>query len=157
MTRADCVDIAVCTNGVLTYDEIGGHLRPAGDHGPVRIDLTGLKFIDPAGLVSLAVIAERAMLQRRPVHFHKPAGGDVANYLTRMRLGEQLAGLDVAHDLPHVRERRLGHRLVELRRFDGEAGLDTVAAALVQTYVDDHPELIQPLYAALDEMSPALS
>ena len=153
MTRADCVDIAVCTNGVLTYDEIGGHLRPAGDHGPVRIDLTGLKFIDPAGLVSLAVIAERAMLQRRPVHFQKPAGGDVANYLTRMRLGEQLAGLDVAHDLPHVRERRLGHRLVELRRFDGEAGLDTVAAALVQTYVDDHPELIQPLYAALDEMA----
>lgn len=153
MTRADCVDIAVCTNGVLTYDEIGGHLRPAGDHGPVRIDLTGLKFIDPAGLVSLAVIAERAMLQRRSVHFHKPAGGDVANYLTRMRLGEQLAGLDVVHDLPHVRERRLGHRLVELRRFDGEAGLDTVAAALVQTYVNDHPELIQPLYAALDEMA----
>jgi hypothetical protein len=153
MTRADCVDIAVTTNGVLTYDDIGGHLRPAGGNGPVQIDLTGLKFIDPAGLVSLAVVAERAMLQRRPIDFRKPEGGDVANYLTRMRLGEQLAGLDVAHDLPPVRERRLGHRLVELRRFDGEAGLDTVAAALVQTYVDDHPELIQPLYAALDEMA----
>jgi hypothetical protein len=42
---------------------------------------------------------------------------------------------------------------VELRRFDGEAGLDAVAAALVLTYVDDHPELLQPLYAALDEMA----
>ena len=30
MTRTDCVDITVCTNGVLTYDEIGGHLRPSG-------------------------------------------------------------------------------------------------------------------------------
>ncbi|WP_448638627.1 hypothetical protein [Geodermatophilus sp. URMC 63] len=152
MTRAGCVDIAVTTNGELTYDDIGGHLRPAGT-GPVEIDLTGLRFIDPAGLVSLAVVAERATLLRRPVRFRRPEGGDVANYLTRMRLGEQLAALDVGHDLPRVQERRLGHRLVELRRFDGEAGLDTVAAALVQTYVDDHPELVQPLYAALDEMA----
>ncbi len=152
MTRTDCVDIAVNTSGVLTYDEIGGHLRPAGT-GPVEIDLSGLKFIDPAGLVSLAVVAERATLLGLPVRFRKPAGGDVANYLKRMRLGDQLEALDVAHDLPQVQERRLGHRLVELRRFDGEAGLDTVAATLVQTYVNDHPELIQPLYAALDEMA----
>jgi hypothetical protein len=152
MTRTDCVDITVCTNGVLTYDEVGGHLRPAGT-GPVEIDLTGLRFIDPAGLVSLAVIAERATLVGRPVRFRRPANDGVANYLKRMRLGEQLAVLDVAYDLPQVQERRLGHRLVELRRFDGEAGLDTVAAALVQSYVDDHPELVQPLYAALDEMA----
>ena len=87
MTRSDCVDIAVTTNGVLTYDEIGGHLRPACGNRPVQIDLSGLKFIDPAGLVSLAVVAERATLLRRPVRFRKPEGGDVANYLTRMRLG----------------------------------------------------------------------
>ena len=152
MPRADCVDIAVNTSGVLTYDDIGGHLRPSST-GPVEIDLSGLKFIDPAGLVSLAVVAERAKLLGLPVLFRKPAGGDVANYLKRMRLGDQLEALDVAHDLPLVQERRLGHRLVELRRFDGEAGLDTVAATLVQNYVDDHPELVQPLYAALDEMA----
>lgn len=152
MPGTDCVDIAVNTSGVLTYDELGGHLRPAGA-GSVEIDLSGLKFIDPAGLVSLAVVAERATLLGLPVRFRKPAGGDVANYLKRMRLGDQLEALDVAHDLPQVQERRLGHRLVELRRFDGEEGLDTVAATLVQTYVDDHPELIQPLYAALDEMA----
>ena len=152
MPRADCVDIAVNTSGVLTYDDIGGHLRPSST-GPVEIDLSGLKFIDPAGLVSLAVVAERAKLLGLPVLFRKPAGGDVANYLKRMRLGDQLEALDVAHDLPQVQERRLGHRLVELRRFDGEAGLDTVAATLVQNYVDDHPELVQPLYAALDEMA----
>ena len=152
MPRADCVDIAVNTSGVLTYDDIGGHLRPAGT-GPVEIDLSGLKFIDPAGLVSLAVVAERAKLLGLPVLFRKPAGGDVANYLKRMRLGDQLEALDVVHDLPQVQERRLGHRLVELRRFDGEEGLDTVAATLVQSYVDDHPELVQPLYAALDEMA----
>jgi len=152
MPRADCVDIAVNTSGVLTYDDIGRHLRPSST-GPVEIDLSGLKFIDPAGLVSLAVVAERATLLGLPVRFRKPAGGDVANYLKRMRLGDQLEALDVVHDLPQVQERRLGHRLVELRRFDGEEGLDTVAATLVQSYVDDHPELVQPLYAALDEMA----
>src|SRR4051794_12239331 len=127
MTRADCVDIAIRTKGVLTYDDIGEHLRPAGT-GPVQIDLTGLKFIDPAGLVSLAVIAERATLLRRPVRFRKPEGGDVANYLTRMRLGEQLAVLHGGHHPPRGREGRLGPRLRRVRRLAGEAGLDTPTA-----------------------------
>ena len=129
MTRTDCVDITVCTNGVLTYDEIGGHLRPAGT-GSVEIDLSGLKFIDPAGLVSLAVIAERATLLHRPVRFRGPEGGDVANYLTRMRLAAQLTRLGLVHDLPHVRERRPGPRPLQLRPFVGEARPDIAAAPL---------------------------
>jgi hypothetical protein len=147
-----CVDVVAGPAGQLTYFALGGRLRAAGA-GCVRLDLTRLRFVDPAGLVGLAVAAERAARAGRPVRFTPPADAAVAGYLTRMRLGEQLAALGVDADLPVVQERRQGHRLVELRRFDGEAGLDAVAAALVRTYVDDHPGLVQPLYAALDEMA----
>jgi anti-anti-sigma regulatory factor len=152
MPSSGCVDVVVDEAGQLTYRELAGQLRHAGDAG-VRLDLTRLRFVDPAGLVTLAVVAEQATDGGRPVRFTGPADPDVAGYLNRMRLGAQLAALGVEHDLPAVHERRQGHRLVELRRFDGEAGLDAVAAALVLTYVDDHPELVQPLYAALDEMA----
>jgi anti-anti-sigma regulatory factor len=152
MTSSGCVDVVVDEAGQLTYRELGGQLRRAST-GCVHLDLRRLRFVDPAGLVSLAVAAERAAEAGRPVRFTGPADAEVAGYLNRMRLGAQLTALGVEHDLPAVHERRQGHRLVELRRFDGEAGLDAVAAALVLTYVDDHPELLQPLYAALDEMA----
>jgi hypothetical protein len=147
-----CVDVVVGATGRLTSSALGSQLRDAGA-GCVHLDLTRLRFVDPAGLVVLAVAAERAAGSGRAVRFTPPADPDVAGYLNRMRLGAQLAALGVDADLPAVQERRQGHRLVELRRFDGEAGLDAVAAALVGTYVDDHPELVQPLYAALDEMA----
>jgi hypothetical protein len=147
-----CVDVVVGATGQLTSAALGAQLRAAGA-GCVHLDLTRLRFVDPAGLVCLAVVAERATGSGRPVRFTPPADPDVAAYLNRMRLGAQLAALGVDSALPAVQERRQGHRLVELRRFDGEAGLDAVAAALVGTYVDDHPELVQPLYAALDEMT----
>jgi ABC-type transporter Mla MlaB component len=152
MTGSGGVDVVVGEAGQLTYRGLGGQLRRAVD-GCVHLDLSRLRFVDPAGLVSLAVVAERAAAAGRPVRFTGPADPEVARYLDRMRLGAQLAALGVAHDLPAVHERRQGHRLVELRRFDGEAGLDAVAQALVLTYVDDRPELVQPLYAALDEMA----
>ena len=152
MTGTGDVDVVVDEAGQLTYVGLGDQLRRAHP-GCVHLDLTRLRFVDPAGLVSLAVVAERAADTGRPVRFTAPADADVAGYLNRMRLGAQLTALGVEHDLPPVHERRQGHRLVELRRFDGEAGLDAVAEALVLTYVDDHPELVQPLYAALDEMA----
>jgi hypothetical protein len=152
MSGTGSVDVVVGRGGRLTCSRLGAQLRWGRD-GTVELDLTGLRFVDPAGLVSIAVVAEHAVSLARSVRFRGPKDRDVASYLTRMRLGEQLTALGVEHDLPDARERRQGHRLVELRRFDGEAGLDAVAAALVLTYVDDRPELVQPLYAALDEMA----
>lgn len=151
-SAADCFDVVVHASTGLVIDELHRQLHPAGA-GLVRLDLSGMTFIDPAGLVGLAVAAERASAARRPIDFRRPRNADVATYLSRMRLDEHVDALGVPHDLPMVRERRQGHRLVELSRFEGEAGLDQVAEALVHPYVREGSELTQPLHAALREIT----
>jgi hypothetical protein len=152
MASSRCPDIVVAPGGHLTSDELGHHL--SGPTGPdARIDLRRLSFIDPAGLVSLAVIAERAVTDAQHIAFSGPTDPGVANYLARMRVGEHLDQLGADHDLPDVHERDVGARLVELHRFDGSAGLEDVVAALVQTYLERHPATVQPLYTALHEIA----
>ena len=124
-----------------------------GPHGPCVLDLSGRTFFDPADLVRLAVLSEDAVIAGRGVEFIAPDDPDVARYLARMRVGEHLDRLGVRHQLPPVRARDLGNRLVELHRFDQEAGLERLLDALVETYVADRLQLVQPLYAALAEIA----
>lgn len=120
---------------------------------PCVLDLRERTFVDPADLVALAVRAEDAVLAGRPVTFTAPDRPDVARYLARMRLGEHLDRLDVAHALAPVQERDLGSRLVELHRFDQAAGLERLLEALVGTYLVEASDVVQPLYAALAEIA----
>ena len=120
---------------------------------PCVLDLRERTFVDPADLVALAVRAEDAVLAGRTVRFTAPDLPDVARYLARMRLGEHLDRLDVAHQLVPVQERDLGGKLVELHRFDQAAGLERLLEALVGTYLSAGSELVQPLYAALAEIA----
>lgn len=124
-----------------------------GPDDPCVLDLRGHTFFDPADLVRLAVLTEDAVLAGRGVLFIAPDDPDVARYLARMRVGEHLDRLGISHQLPAVRARDLGNRLVELHRFDQEAGLERLLDALVETYVADQPQLVQPLYAALAEIA----
>ena len=124
-----------------------------GPNGPCVLDLSGRTFFDPADLVRLAVLSEDAVIAGRGVEFIAPGDPDVARYLARMRVGEHLDRLGVRHQLPAVRARDLGNRLVELHRFDQEAGLERLLDALVETYVTDRLQLVQPLYAALAEIA----
>lgn len=116
-------------------------------------DVSRWTFFHPADLVELAVRTEHAVLAGRPVRFVGPDNVDVAHYLARMRVGEHLDRLAIPHRLPAVRARDLGNRLVELHRFDQAAGLERLLDALLETYVADRPHLVQPLYAALDEIA----
>ena len=125
----------------------------AGPDDPCVLDLSGRTFFDPADLVRLAVLTEDAVIAGRGVRFIAPDDPDVARYLARMRVGEHLDRLGVPHQLPAVRARDLGNRLVELHRFAQEAGLERLLDALVETYVADQPQLVQPLYAALAEIA----
>lgn len=152
MTLDRCSEVVVRGEGRLSASDLGQHLRRAQD-ATVHVDLRRLRFIEPAGLVSLAVITEVATEQGRPIEFHGPNDRDAATYLSRMRLKEHLDGINVAHDLPSVRERDLGARLVELHRFDGPEGLDRVTDALMSTFIKEHPGVVQPLYTALHEMA----
>jgi hypothetical protein len=124
-----------------------------GPNDPCLLDLSGRTFFDPADLVRVAVLTEDAVIAGRGVRFIAPADPDVARYLARMRVGEHLDRLGVPHQLPAVRARNLGNRLVELHRFDHEAGHERLLDALVDTYVADQPPLVQPLYAALAEIA----
>ena len=117
------------------------------------LDLSRLTFVDPAGLVGVAVRAEHCRLAGHDVRFTGPADDDVATYLSRMRLGEHLDSLDIAHRLPPVEARDRGARLVELHRLDDAARLDALLDALLRTFVDDRPRMLQPLYVALAEMA----
>lgn len=124
-----------------------------GPDDPCVLDLRERTFFDPADLVRLAVLTEDAVIAGRGVRFLAPDDPGVTRYLARMRVGEHLDRLGVRHQLPAVRARDLGNRLVELHRFDQEAGLDRLLGALVETYVADEPQLVQPLYAALAEIA----
>jgi len=146
------IDVRVRGRGRLNADELGEHLT-ASQQKNLTVDLAALTFIEPAGLVSVAVIIEDAVAAGREVTFRPPKDEDLAGYLARMRMGEHLDFLGVGHTLPQVHERRAGHRLVELRRFDGHDGLEALIETLIRTHVDDRPELIQPLYTALDEIA----
>jgi hypothetical protein len=148
----ELIDVVVRDPGRLNAEELCQHLRPAAGR-VVLLDLEQLRFSEPAGIVSLAVLSDLATSVGRSVEFRAPANENSASYLARMRLGQHLDRLGIAHRLPPVNERDLGARLVELRRFDGAAGLEGVIDALVQTYVETQPDVVQPLYTALHEIA----
>ena len=144
-------DLVVRGHGRLAAEDLAQHLRPSTT-GRLLIDLRHLTFIDPAGLVSIAVLTEQATDVGRPVTITAPDSANLASYVARMRLGQHLDQLAIPHSLPDVRENQLGARLVELHRFQGQAGLDRVVGALVQTFIAEHRD-VQPLYAALQEIA----
>jgi hypothetical protein len=132
---------------------VTGYQVARGRDDPCVFDLSQRTFFHPADLVDLAVRTEDAVLTGCATFFVGPDDVDVAHYLARMRVGEHLDRLAIPHRLPAVRARDLGSRLVELHRFDQAAGLERLLDALLETYVADRPQLIQPLYAALAEIA----
>jgi hypothetical protein len=89
------------------------------------VDLSAATFVEPAGLVAIAALIDRAVRQGKAVTFVRPDDYGVRNYLSRMHLGDFLDNLGVPHDLPTVNEAPLQDTLLELRPFstqsDGEA------------------------------------
>lgn len=146
------VDLVVRGRGRLNAEDLCQHLQPSAG-GQVVLDLEHLSFVEPAGIVSIAVLSDLAAAAGRAVDFRAPTNQNSASYLARMRLGQHLDELGIAHDLVTVNERDQGARLVELRRFEGATGLESVIDALVQTYVETQPDMVQPLYTALHEIA----
>ncbi|QPZ39686.1 hypothetical protein [Paramicrobacterium chengjingii] len=95
--------------------------------GKLVIDLSDASFIEPAGLVGIAAIAERARRAARPVNVKTAKDKNVANYISRMNLGTALDGLDVSHDIGEVRARDLSSELLEVSRVSGQHAGEGVA------------------------------
>ncbi|HVF05000.1 MAG TPA: STAS domain-containing protein [Frankiaceae bacterium] len=93
----------------------------------LSIDLSGMTFCDPLGLVALAAFAEAAARAGERLVVRRPADPAVANYVARMRLGNVLGSLGAEHDLPWVHEHEVGDALLELTSFDGARGAGALA------------------------------
>lgn len=109
------------------------HLRPQARPRRTALNLRGMTFCDPMGLVGVAAIAERALRSGERVVVQAPRRLDVARYLARMRLGSVLAAMGAEHDLPDVRERDRQESLLELTRFEGARGAGELAAMIYST------------------------
>jgi len=120
---------------------LGEHLKISGSISPTRlldalegpgapqlvIDLSGASWVQPVGLVGIAAIAESARREERQVMFLTPTDGNVANYVSRMRLGLAFDSLHVQHSIRPVRETDLSGDLLELTKVEGEFGGEQVA------------------------------
>jgi anti-anti-sigma regulatory factor len=139
--------------GLLTASELRTHTRADSSPNIQVLDLSVASFVDPAGLVALAAIAERASDDGRHINFTAPLSPDCASYLSRMRLGQYLTSLGVTHELPPVRENPLGDRLNELKRFTGEDEYEELAGTVERTFRGEHPVTAKALYRAVHEIA----
>lgn len=99
-------------------------LHPPKDPFVARVDLTDLTWVQPYGLVSLAVFVEAQGMLLRPAEVITPSRADVARYLARMGLGAIVDALGGYHELPPVRHNNMKGKLLELQAFDTEAAVE---------------------------------
>lgn len=116
----------------------------------VVIDMRGVEWTDPVGLVTVAAHAQHES-QRGPIRFLAPGEPNVARYLARMGLAAMLDELDVTHDLPGVQAYPVT-TLVELRRFDGTSGATDIAEKVFHTLKNSDLEVAKSLYQAICEL-----
>lgn len=145
------MDLTVRPAGRLVGPTIHRSLHPGDPQGYwATINLRGLQWVDPAGLVALAVFAEeQASMGRRPYVF-APSDATRARYLSRMHLPWIIEELEGGHDLPQTTEWQQSDRLLELQRFDGRDAAEHLGF-LVHERLED-PELAHAMHASICEV-----
>lgn len=146
------MDLAAPNSGRVCADQLAHALTTPTNSSQCLIDLRRATFVDPAGLVAIAVVADRAVHDGRTVEVRAPTSAGCANYLSRMDLAQHLADLGVAHNLPLLNSRTENPHLRELQHFTSEEDLETVAATIVRVYAEGDQAVAQPLYHALFEL-----
>lgn len=117
------------------------------------IDLTWLRWIDPAHLAAAAALAHGCSLTGGPVTVAGPAQPELRSYAARMRLGQVLSGLGVGHDLPVVPERDRRADLLEVRAVCTEADACALAELLADKVRPDSASASNALYACVAEVA----
>ena len=84
----------------------------------LTLDLTDAQFVNPAGLVVLAVLLDMAAAEEWFTEVELPRSDDVQKYLSRMGLQELLDAAEAKCLLPQVRHHPPNLRFVPLQRFD---------------------------------------
>lgn len=121
---------------------------------PALIDLRGLSWVEPIGLVTIAAYAERQVTRGRDVKVLTPENESRARYVSRMGLGDVLSkmGSAVRHNLPSVNRNPLKGRLVELQRFDGTSGATALAEIVFDTVERFDAIAASAVYRAIAEL-----
>lgn len=144
----------IVARGVGRLNGADLHVHVAASAGSARvIDLRLATFVDPAWLVTIAALTERAVKEGREVRFLPPESADCAMYLARMRLPQHLTRLGIAHEMQAVRENPQGDRLYELRRFDSEEEFDELAGRVQRTFHTQNPPIAKALYRSVHEVA----
>lgn len=121
------------------------------DPDRVLIDLTNVDFVDPMGLVTVAVLAESSRKHGVPVVFRNPSNPDINRYLARMHLGQALTDLGVFCSFPPVAEHYTGDRIMELQRFSRDQDDDKLASQVFRILEWDDPEDAKTLFRCISE------
>lgn len=119
----------------------------------IHIDLSPVTFATPGGVVALATFVDSAVAVGHTVSgVTAPTDTSAANYLSRAHVGRLLDARQISHDLPAVRERELGARLVELRSFSGHLEIQALAAAAFDFAEQAQRDAGSPLHDAICEL-----
>ena len=94
----------------------------------LRIDLSEVTFIEPAGLVVLACLSEMQYASGASVSVVAPSLLETKNYASRMGLGDVLTAHCDAEDTFPITRRNETPTLLELRRYETEDDADSLIA-----------------------------
>lgn len=143
--------MGIKASGRLGVEKLGVSLIADDPVGPVTLDLAGVTFFTPGGLVAVAASIEQAHRASRPLAFTPPEVQDCQSYLSRMGLREVLGEYyELSACLPEVKKHQVDS-LCELRHFEGEDDLESVVTTLMDLYKDAGGQVPGPLYQSLFE------
>ncbi len=128
-------------------------LIPTARGAGAVIDLSWLRWIDPAHLAATAALAHGSVRAGVAVAVLAPADPDLRSYAARMRLGYVLTGIGVGHDLPVVAERDRRADLLEVRPVSTETDACDLAALLAGKVRADSATASSALYACVAEVA----
>lgn len=122
----------------LIADAVHGcHVPGDPQSGLAIVNMRALRWIEPAGLVAMAMFMDSQWNIGRPPKLVAPADRQLGNYLSRMRVGELVEDFGGSHDLPGVRRWDQDGYLLELQRFDGEGAPPELARLVEQRLQDE--------------------
>lgn len=118
--------------------------------GVALVDLSRAEWFTPFGLVSVLAFIDRQCRDGLLVAFVPPADRNKAGYLNRMRLGDRLDELGVAHTLPFVPSRN-NSNLMELHSFDSVSSMERLAQHIHDSVAPTDGKYARALYRSLSE------
>lgn len=148
-TRGRVLDLVV--GGSCSPPGFANFLRPRRDSFRINVDLRRMRFCEPLGLVGIAAFVEQAARAGERVVVQEPLDDNVGNFLSRMRLGNVLAGLGAEQGLPLVREHVVENALFEVNTFAGARGAAALATLVYDTIEPSDPDGALVLYDGLCE------